>query len=76
MAHANQNTPMVAATTTGFYALCDADKADRAYWAIDRACAGEAMLPGDDAALLFALGLVDQQAQALRAAAQQKGGAA
>ena len=76
MAHANPSTAMAATKTNDFYALSDADKADRAYWAIDRACAGEALLPGDDAALLFALGLVDQQAQALRAAAQQKGGAA
>ena len=76
MAQAYPTTAQAAPANANFYDLCDAEKADRAYWAIDRACAGEALLPGDDAALLFALGLVDRQAQALRAALQPKGGAA
>lgn len=76
MVHTSQPTIMAATASASFYDLSDADKADRAYWAIDRACAGEAPLPGDDAALLFALGLVDRHAHALRAAASQQGGAA
>ncbi|MEG0923186.1 MAG: hypothetical protein RSD57_07695 [Comamonas sp.] len=62
-------------TAPSFYDLCEADKADQAYWAIDRVCAGEALQPGDEVALLFALGLVDRQAQALRSAASHTGGA-
>lgn len=76
MAHVNQPTMMAATATASFYDLNDADKADRTYWAIDRACAGEAPQPGDDAALLFALGLVDRYARALRAAVSRQGGAA
>ncbi|WP_395024587.1 hypothetical protein [Comamonas odontotermitis] len=71
MANAAPSMPVA----LSFYDLSDADKADRAYWAIDRACAGEAPQPGDETALLFALGLVDRVAQALRAALP-KGGAA
>ena len=71
---ANTITPTAAAAS--FYDLCEADKAERAYWAVDRACAGEALQPGDNAAMLFALGLIDHQAQALRAVSPLKGGAA
>ena len=71
MANPAPSTPVA----LSFYELSEADKANHAYWAIDRACAGEATLPGDEAALLFAQGLVDRVAQALRAALP-KGGAA
>ncbi|MBB6579387.1 hypothetical protein HNP33_003499 [Comamonas odontotermitis] len=68
------STTPTATAATSFYDLCDADKADLAYWAIDRACAGEPPQADDGAALLFALGLVNRAAQALRVALP-KGGA-
>lgn len=65
-----KNIHTISAEATDFHHLAETAKADRAYWALDRACAGEALLPGDNAALLYAMGLVDSYAQALRAAGQ------
>lgn len=78
MANTAHHTP---SAVPDFYDLSEAAKADRAYWALDRASAGEALQTGDSAALLYAMGLVDRYAQALRAAGQrqanvQEGGAA